>query len=765
MEEALLALLLLKPNLLNSKIHSQKKPVLYRICCFLKLPFLFFILFFFSSAFAQSTSVILKDKVTGQPVEFARVLAKNLYDRSEKSILSNVKGEVEITISPPLMVVISGLSYKILTDTITKQGHYTLLLSPEYYQLDNVVVTGQFRPQTIDKSIYEINVIDGKKMQLIAANNMGDLLKTNLSFQYRPEGVLGDFLKIRGLTGEHIKVLIDGMPVTGRIYDRLDFGQLTTNGIDHIEVIEGPMSVVYGSNALAGAINIITTDYSNKELSAQANAYYETIGKYNCDAIFSKRILNSTLSISAGRNFFSGWGPIEGSRVKTWKPKLQYIAGGSYLYKKDQLNAGYNTDLLHEELRDLGSVAYNGLSIDNYNFTTRWNNRFDLFNVYNDNLVVTLQTGYSFYRKQIATYENDLVKLEKKIIAHDTTTFHLVSSRGLLSNMPGKKFEYQTGLDYSYELANGKRIQGTKEIMDVAGFMSIIYRPITVLSLQPGVRFIYNSKYKAPVVYALNVKYNPGTFIFRASYGKGFRSPSLKQLYLQFIDSNHEIYGNENLKAETGNNISLAGEYSLSGGKNSVKLDVHIFYNALNNAIQLAVNTLKPGWGMYFNVEGNQYKTKGVEAAITYHFFPRVTLNAGIISTGISRLDRPDKFEYSTDVASSFIYSSPKYKYELSFDYKHTDAYLEFAGNFNSDLKLIGIAQRYITGYHTMDMTLSKSIFKEKLMVSAGIKNLFDVKMVDSYGSLSIHGGTNNSTPAGYGRSYFVKLSFQFDEL
>ena len=55
------------------------------------------------------------------------------------------------------------------------------------------------------------------------------------------------------------------MPVTGRVFDRIDFGQLTLQNVDHIEIIEGPMSVIYGSNALAGVINIITTDYTDRQ--------------------------------------------------------------------------------------------------------------------------------------------------------------------------------------------------------------------------------------------------------------------------------------------------------------------------------------------------------------------------------------------------------------------------------------------------------------------------------------------------------------------
>jgi outer membrane receptor for ferrienterochelin and colicins len=72
----------------------------------------------------------------------------------------------------------------------------------------------------------------------------------------------------------------------------------------------------------------------------------------------------------------------------------------------------------------------------------------------------------------------------------------------------------------------------------------------------------YNTKYKAPIVPSINFKYSWGdNHNLRFSYARGFRAPSLKELYLFFIDSNHEIEGNPDLKAENSNsfNFSLNG--------------------------------------------------------------------------------------------------------------------------------------------------------------------------------------------------------------
>ncbi len=274
------------------------------------------------------------------PVEYAYVTFRQMNGPVEDKQITDVKGEVFLKTSLPSIIEVSCVGYKDLSDTILTTEPQIISLSPDYYQLDQVVVTGQFRPQPVDKSIYKIRVIDSRQFQLKAASNIGDLLKNDLSFQYRSEGVMGDFIRIRGLSGEYVKILLDGMPITGRLGDQIDLGQLTLNNVDHIEVIEGPMSVIYGSSALAGAINIITSDNSGKKYQVQAGTYYETIGTYNANLSLSANKGNNSFSLNGGRNFFSGWGPVDTARFQIWKPKLA-VPGRSRLPVSQEKFPGY----------------------------------------------------------------------------------------------------------------------------------------------------------------------------------------------------------------------------------------------------------------------------------------------------------------------------------------------------------------------------------------------------------------------------------------
>lgn len=721
---------------------------------------------------SQELTVRLLDKTNGMPVSFAYVSVSPLSAGGNRIVLSDTSGFVHFTIPVPALLSVTCMGYRQMIDTLYSGGLHQIWLSPDFYQIDQVVVTGQFRAQPVDKSVYRIDVIDSRQIRLKAANHLGDLLKTELGYQYRSEGALGDFVRIRGLSGEYVKILVDGIPVTGRVAGRIDLGQITLQDVDHIEIIEGPMSVVYGSNALAGAINIITADHSDKRMHAFAESYYESVGSFNVSAIASARSNNHTLSAQVARNFFGGWGPEDTSRYQTWKPKRQYQSSVHYKFKKSGFVVNAQSDFLHEELRDHGPLVSDYLyekALDGYHFTKRSNSRINLTRQFSDDFTLNLQAGYSYYQKEKQTWLNDLVHLEKVLAEnanlHDTTRFSMLTTRGFVSNIPGKKFEYQSGFDFSYESARGKRTDGFRELSDLAGFINFIFRPINHVSLQPGIRVMYNSNYKAPLVYGINVKYNPTYFSFQASWAKGFHAPSLKQLYLNFIDSNHEILGNPDLKAETARNLSLSAGFSRTFIRHHLQVELQSFHNSIDNAIQLALSTARPGWGKYFNLTGDPFRTQGAGIKLNYRYATLVNLGFGLMATGRYRIQSGHVFDYSTDYMATASFSSRKMYVQLALFYKYTDDYLEFTGNYTADGEPQGIAQQYLDGYHTLDMTLTKDFFRNKFSASAGFKNLLDVRMVNAFGTLGIHGSSGDSVAAGYGRTFFVKLGYRFTKI
>jgi outer membrane receptor for ferrienterochelin and colicins len=287
--------------------------------------------------YSQSSQVRIVDSKSSQPVSYATVLFVDLDSKTEYFKISDEEGIVVNPCKNIALIKVSCIGYTALTDTLAAGKSYDLSMVPTIFSLDEVVVTGNLKPQRADKSIYNIKVVGQKKIEEQGANNLKDLLTNQVNLSISQDPALGSSLKIKGLTGNNVKILVDGVPVIGRMGSNIDLTQLNLYNIDHVEMVEGPMSVIYGSDALAGAINIITKENRNSNFGFTTNAYYETAGTYNIDGNINFRKKRHSVSVSAGRNFFDGYST-DTLRSQAWKPKEQYNADLYYLYAhEDQI--------------------------------------------------------------------------------------------------------------------------------------------------------------------------------------------------------------------------------------------------------------------------------------------------------------------------------------------------------------------------------------------------------------------------------------------
>lgn len=128
-------------------------------------------------------------------------------------------------------------------------------------QLEEVVVTGQFEPQSINKSVFNVKVITSQDIQNLAANNLGDVLNQYLNITVRPSGSDGrSTVSLFGLDAQYFKILVDNVPLVNEagLGNNIDLSQINLNDIEQIEIIEGSMGVTHGANAVSGILNIIT---------------------------------------------------------------------------------------------------------------------------------------------------------------------------------------------------------------------------------------------------------------------------------------------------------------------------------------------------------------------------------------------------------------------------------------------------------------------------------------------------------------------------
>lgn len=717
--------------------------------------------------YTQKAMITVKDARNKEPIAFANIILENTDHSPCLTAITDFDGKTENLVKSTSLITVTYVGYKPYNDTIFPDKNLTVLLDPQVYNMDEVVVTGQYTPQAVDKSIFRVKVIGSRQIDQRASNNLNDLMAGELNIRSSNDGALGSKITMQGLGGEHIKFLIDGVPVIGRMNGNIDLGQLNLYNVEHIEVIEGPMSVIYGSNALAGVINIITKENKNTRYTTNANAYLESVGVYNfsADASIKKNRLGG--SIALARNFFDGYSTYDTTRYQSWKPKRQYNVDAALNYSHKDLKAGVSASYFNELLIDKGNLIkpYYETAFDNHFKTNRLTTKFDLSKRVLKDRYLTVLGSYSIYDRVKNTYFTDLTTLESNLTTNtadqDTSKFNQYLLRAEFSKSnQDSKLNYQLGFDLNYENGAGKRILDQKQSQgDYAAYLSMKISPIVRFMIQPGLRYSYNTKYAAPLVYSLNLKWDIREELsLRGSYAKGFRAPSIKELYLEFVDVNHNIRGNENLEAEHSQNINISLKYNHEKETYDYGLEMSLFYNNINHSISLASVDFNSSLYTYVNVDN--MITQGFQLNFNNRIYPWLDIKLGYGETGRKQIFRDNvtyDMVYSSDVVANVNYLWRKTDVSFSVFYKYNGAYPEvFLGDNGS------VYQTIMESYNTLDVSVSRWFWNNRLNAQFGAKNLFDntnINLTGDTGGGGIHGGSSGSSPVAWGRTYFVKLA------
>lgn len=726
--------------------------------------------FIFGFSFAQQSETQIKtiDDNNGEPLPYCHVCIRDLVTDHADYFLTDDNGLAKCTFSGKAIISISFMGYKTIIDTISdSQKNIEYIMKPQSFDFDEVIVTGQNKPISVDKSIYSIKLIGKKEIEQTASTNLTELLNKQVNIQINNDPSTGSSLKLQGISGENIKILVDNVPVIGRLNGNVDLSQINLSEVDHIEIVEGPMSVIYGSNALGGVINIITKENKYAHIKTGADLYYESVGVYNANGNISWKKDKNAAGANFGRNFFQGYSLEPGSRSQQWKPKEQYNAAANYSYTNESLVLKAKLDGFKEKLLDRNNPSYYNYGTDTWYYTDRITG--SLHGDYQMSELNSFKTlfSYSYYDRIKEKYFKDLSTLDSylspNIDDHDTSIFNAIVARATYNRRTiSDILEYQMGFDINWEDAKGKRILNEYEKMaDYAGFLIIKWKITDELMVQPAIRASYNTKYKAPLVPSVNLKYQWKKNSFRFSYARGFRAPSLKELYLFFYDSNHQVEGNENLVAENSHNFNLVYNGGVQMKNEPLNYKLALFYNKIFNKISLvqvdAENDLH-----YRNENIDKYESLGGSFSLSLTPVYYFNFDAAIATTGSKDNSTGlNKFYFSQDATANATFYFLENTASFTVNYKYVGKYPVY-NNFTED-GTIGVS--YMDDYHNLDMNLSKKFFNNTLTIATGAKNIFDNKQLSGVaGGGTAHGSSGGGTSSlvGWGRTFFVSLKYNF---
>lgn len=714
-------------------------------------------------ASGQQFVKILND--SGEAVEDAIIVYSPLDLKSyQKIAITDQTGKARLVSEKRFVLVISKMGFVTISDTLNPGESKTYTMEGNNLNLKNVIITGQFEPTVADKSVQRIRIIDRKRIEQQGAVNLRDLLTNELNVRISQDGVLGSQMSLMGLGGQNVKILIDGVPVIGRNDGNIDISQLNLNNIERVEIVEGPMSVIYGTDALGGVINLITRKPGGKQYTAGVNTYYETVGTYNIDANAGVAYKKTQFGISGGRNFFDGYSEKEDPRMRAmqWKPKEQYFADAQFRLRLNKQSHRLFSQYFDEKITARSApvvTPYEVTGLDDYFVTIRTTNSLYSDFVFNNRATLNLINSFSTYERRKIAYVKNLVSGEENLVAspsaQDTSRFNLILLRGTYTTNTTHRVNSQLGYDINIENGEGEKLEnGRQQIGDFAAFYISDIKPSKRLTLRQGIRFIYNTRYGAPVIPSLNMKYDISSSLsLRASYAQGFRAPSLKELSLFFVDINHNIKGNSNLKAERSNNFLLSLTYLKEFRKVYWKIDGSLFYNNISDMISLAISDAATQLYTYVNID--EFKTQGINLNSDAQY-KNVRVSLGYSLTGrynqLSKTSNTADFLYANEYRGNITYTFAKLKTDVSVFYKYNGevpTYLEDNGN---------IYQGFTQSYQMIDASISKRLFSNRLIIIAGAKNLADVKAINFSGAATAHSSGSGSTLMAMGRYYFTSI-------
>ncbi len=584
--------------------------------------------------------------------------------------------------------------------------------------METVVVTHSKIPLKLSKTAKPIRIIDRQKIEQSYGKDLAQLLDEEVGLtvngaQSNPGKDKSVFL--RGASGEYTLILIDGQPLLdpSGIGGVADIRTIALGQIERIEIMKGSQSTLYGSDAIAGVINIITDKSNSENFGLNANAGYGSFGTLN--GYVGSNGQSGMLHYNASFSHSESDGI---SEALSLDPASQFEKDGSNL-NSFQSNIGL---ALHDNINLRSFIQY-----ADYQSDTDDGAFADAKNIYQNN---TLNTGAALK----LTSEN----ISANVNYNYTKTDRLFDSSFGLSEFFGRFHNVDSWLNYQFseriQFTGGLHYQSHGMIHESATtpnpsdnilspYVTFLINPNDRFNAELGLRYSDHSKFGANTNYSLAASYWTGEQLkIFSNYSTGFKAPNLFQLYGAFG-------ANENLDPQLSKSFELGAQVI----SNDSKFDTQFTYfkRKVNDVI---VFEFTPG---YFNRD--KRNDQGVEVEIGVRLSERLSVKGQYVYLDGEVTTIKDNGQ---EVKSNNLYRRPKHNFALSANVQLIDNLL-----INARLSSVGkrrdlffdpnnffMAEEVILDSFLIINMYTQFQLNKNVMLYADLKNLTDSEFMEVYG-------------------------------
>ena len=670
-------------------------------------------------------------------------------------------------------------------------------------KLDEVVVTATGTPHTLKDVPVQTEIISRKQIEQLGAASFEDILsQLSAGFDFNA-GDMGSQMTLNGLGNNYILIMIDGKRLNGDNGGENDLGRIDPHNIDHIEIVKGAGSALYGSDAMAGVINVITRRHDDQALylenTTRGGSYMDlrqhnsigfSVGRFTSFTTFQMQHTDgwqntaeedpaqTEYHIFDSRNKTVNMytnGQI-GQRI-TYTPsdRLSFEADG-YLYRKrifrptNGRHPSCDVNTFDMKYRDAGASLgseYKLKGTDRITLDVSWD-RHAYYYHYTD---TTLEEGYDPNGNYTPYYpyfpdQEHLQSDQQRTMAELKGVFSLPYGN-LLS----------VGAEYRFDYLHAPmRVKGGKaDDWTTALYLQDEYTGVDWLNMTAGIRLIENKAFGFHATPKISAMFKVADLRIRTGWSRGFKSPTPKEQgyhYLRTMGATTFFYmGNPDLKPQTSDYLSAGVEFSRGGFSASVTGYRNELYNMIT-LVNVPLSQIPAGEApeymgdgsgqitprMYMNME--DARTMGVDASLTWRITSDITLGgsyswldtkAHVYDTKHSRLN-----EVTIDGMAHH-----KGNVYGTWQHRYNDAYRLGIGLYGR-----ASSTRYYQNngngkpYQIWKLTSTHDLGRGKngltWRLEAGMDNILDYKETTPHG---LHYGTTSP-----GRTFYCTLSLKFSK-
>ena len=444
------------------------------------------------------------------------------------------------------------------------------------YHLNPVVVTGSGHHQRLKSTATPVHVLSAQEIREQGITTFDGALTRMMPQVSMAPNSMGTFLRLNGLGNKYILILINGQKLSGDISNNVDLSRISMSRVKRIEILDGAASSLYGSDAIAGVINIITDQPTQQLVSATSDTRVSGHGQ-----------LTESVSLDIFKNGFGSYTSFTHDRADSYQNNHQEYVKGSdtetqptiaplftgyrsnivgqrFTYTPNQhlaLNAGLDYSYKITDRPDTRDDITGGTDYEMRYKGFRWN----VGGIYKFTAKNSLQANFTVDRFRYGK-EYD-VKTKTNAIGDYVQSKKQRMMDGELKAILGLTRNSTTifGANWRKDYLTATSGNIDESVYALAAYAQHEQKLFKDLTATIGLRLTHHETFNNHLTPKVALMYAPGNFRFRATYSAGFRAPGLDELYYHYFSVNRGkaqiSFGNQNLKPEKSNYISLNAEY------------------------------------------------------------------------------------------------------------------------------------------------------------------------------------------------------------